>query len=109
MNPSLRTPNPDPSPLGRAEALAQLAEELRGGSVGDKERAVSMLSSLTLYVEHHDAILGAGVLPSLLVSVKDERLIPQVGGWVQILTLYGIEGSKACNAKDQMQMLEPGV
>lgn len=63
-----------------AEALAQLAEELRAGSVGDKERAVSMLSSLTLYVDHHDAILAAGVLPSLLVSVKDERLVPQVGG-----------------------------
>lgn len=49
----------------------------RVGSRGDKERAMDMLSSLTLYVDHHDAVLGAGV-PSLLVSVKDERLVPQV-------------------------------
>ena len=37
-----------------------------------------MLSGLTLYVDHHDAILGAGVLPSLLTAVEDEKLIPQV-------------------------------
>lgn len=40
---------------------------------------MAMLSSLTMYVDHHDAILGTpGVLESLLVSVADERLIPQV-------------------------------
>lgn len=61
-----------------AEALKELADDLRSGSYSDKERAVSMLSSLTLYVDHHNAILGAGVLPSLLLSIKDERLIPQV-------------------------------
>jgi hypothetical protein len=37
-----------------------------------------MLSSLTLYVDHHDAILATpGVLQALLASVADESLVPQ--------------------------------
>ena len=61
-----------------AEALKELADDLRSGGTADKERSVSMLSSLTLYSEHHDAILRAGVLPSLLQAVEDENLVPQV-------------------------------
>ena len=61
-----------------AEALKKISDDLRGGSYSDKECAVSMLSGLTLYVDYHDAILRAGVLPSLLTAVEDAKLIPQV-------------------------------
>jgi hypothetical protein len=60
------------------EALQSLAQDLAHGNSAAKERAVAMLSSLTLYVDHHDAILATpGVLQALLASVADERLVPQ--------------------------------
>lgn len=62
-----------------AEALQELAQDLATGTSADKERSVSMLSSLTLYVDHHDAILRTpGVLECLMDAVIDERLVPQV-------------------------------
>lgn len=64
----------------RTEALQELARDLANGSSSTKERAVAMLSSLTMYVDHHDAILVTpGVLQALLASVADDRLVPQVG------------------------------
>lgn len=61
------------------EALQELARDLAQGTAADKERAVSMLSSLTLYVDHHGALLNTpGVLECLLDAVIDERLVPQV-------------------------------
>ena len=39
---------------------------------------MSMLSSLTPYLEYHSAMLGAGVFPALIKAVLDARMIPQV-------------------------------
>ena len=41
---------------------------------------MSMLSSLTLHVDHHDALLRAPeVLQSLLGAITSADLVPQVG------------------------------
>ncbi len=65
-------------PRRRAEALQELARDLASGTAADKERAVSMLSSLTMWIDHHADILATpGVLDCLLDAVIDERLVPQ--------------------------------
>lgn len=62
-----------------AEALQELARDLAAGSASDQERAVAMLSSLTMYIDHHSAILATpGVLDALLDTVIDDRVVPQV-------------------------------
>ncbi len=40
---------------------------------------MALLSSLTMWIEHHDAMLAAGVLPALLRTVEDQTSVPQVG------------------------------
>ncbi|CAK0781468.1 hypothetical protein CVIRNUC_005381 [Coccomyxa viridis] len=60
------------------DALEELARDLSSSNTADKERAVSMLSSLTPYLEYHSAMLGAGVFPALIKAVLDARMIPQV-------------------------------
>ena len=37
-----------------------------------------MLSSLTIFLEHHPALLDAGVFPALMATVLDSREVPQV-------------------------------
>ena len=37
-----------------------------------------MLSSLTLYLEYHDAMMKAGVFPALIKAILDARMVPQV-------------------------------
>jgi hypothetical protein len=37
-----------------------------------------MLSSLTIFLEHHPALLDAGVFPALMAAVLDPRAVPQV-------------------------------
>ncbi len=61
-----------------AGVLKELARDLSSDMNVDKERAVSMLSSLTPYVEHHQTMLEAGVLPCLMRAVQDEKIVPQV-------------------------------
>ena len=61
-----------------AEALEELTKDLHGHHYADRERSVSSLSGLTIYLEHHEALLAAGVLPALMASVQDERAVPQV-------------------------------
>ena len=61
-----------------AGVLKELARDLSSSLNVDKERAVSMLSSLTPYVEHHQTMLQAGVLPCLMQAVEDDQIVPQV-------------------------------
>ncbi|KAK9833917.1 hypothetical protein WJX74_009956 [Apatococcus lobatus] len=58
--------------------LQQLARDLSSNLNADKERAVSMLSTLTPYMEHHEALLEADVLICIMKAVEDETIIPQV-------------------------------
>ncbi len=37
-----------------------------------------MLSSLTLYLEYHNAMMEAGVFPALIKAILDARMVPQV-------------------------------
>ena len=62
-----------------AEVLKDLAEDLISGQYADKERAVAMLSSMTMYVDHHDVLLESGVLPALLRTVSSSKIEPTVG------------------------------
>jgi hypothetical protein len=62
---------------GCADALAQLAKDLSSPSNADREVAISMLSNLTIYLEHHDALRRAGVFPALLRAVLDANTVPQ--------------------------------
>ena len=85
-----------------AEALQSLAQDLAHGNSAAKERAVAMLSSLTLYVDHHDAILATpGVLQALLASVADERLVPQASNNEQMHPCYlagcGVSAHWSCD------------
>lgn len=76
------------------EALEKLAEDLRSGSPADKECAVSMLSSLTMYVDHHDALLRMpGVLDALINAVTNDRLVPQVWHFV-VLSCFKVSKSQ---------------
>ena len=61
-----------------AEALREMARSLQEGTSADREAAVALLSSLTIWEEHHDALLDAGVLPALLRTVEKEDTVPQV-------------------------------
>ena len=61
-----------------AETLEELARDLRGSQAADRERAVASLSTLTLYLEHHDQLLEADILPALFATIRDSRSIPQV-------------------------------
>ena len=63
---------------GSADALEDLARDLSSTNTADKERAVSMLSSLTLYLEYHSAMMKAGVFPALIKAILDARMVPQV-------------------------------
>lgn len=62
-----------------AEVLKDLAEDLISGQYADKERAVAMLSSMTMYIDHHDVLLESGVLPALLKTVSSSKIEPTVG------------------------------
>ena len=65
--------------LGHAETLDSLQHDLlHPGHSADRERAVAMLSSLTMYLENHSDLLKAGILPALMATVEDEHCIPQV-------------------------------
>lgn len=61
-----------------AEVLKDLAEDLTNGQYADKERAVAMLSSMTMYIDHHDVLLESGVLPALLRTVSSSKIEPTV-------------------------------
>ena len=61
-----------------AEVLKDLAEDLVNGQYADKERAVAMLSSMTMYIDHHDLLLECGVLPALLRTVSSSKIEPTV-------------------------------
>ena len=58
--------------------LQDLAHDLINGQYADKERAVAMLSSMTIYIDHHDVLLEAGVLPSLMSAVSNPKVEPTV-------------------------------
>jgi hypothetical protein len=60
--------------------LRQLAVDLASKAPQDCEVAVSRLSSLTIFLENHDAILRAGVLPTLMHVVEQGTTMPQVHG-----------------------------
>lgn len=61
-----------------AEVLQDLAHDLVNGQYADKERAVAMLSSMTMYIDHHDVLLEAGVLPALMSAVSNPKAEPTV-------------------------------
>ena len=61
-----------------AEVLRDLAHDLVKGQYADKERAVAMLSSMTLYIDHHDVLLESGVLPALMSNVSNSKVEPTV-------------------------------
>ena len=69
--------------VAHAGALEELARNLQEGSSSDRESAVALLSSLTMWIEHHDAMLAAGVLPALLRTVEDQTSVPQVSAACQ--------------------------
>ena len=85
---------------GGADALEELARDLSSSSTADRERAVSMLSSLTPYLEYHSVMLGAGVVPALMKAVLDARMIPQVSltGEGSSCALTSDIGSQICVA-----------
>ncbi|CAL8468502.1 g8042 [Coccomyxa elongata] len=60
------------------EALKELAADLNSTSNADRERAASMLSGLTVYLEHHDALYTAGIFPALIRAVLNANNVPQV-------------------------------
>ncbi|KAL3137901.1 hypothetical protein ABBQ38_005150 [Trebouxia sp. C0009 RCD-2024] len=60
------------------EVLQDLAHDLVKGQYADKERAVAMLSSMTMYIDHHEVLLEAGVLPSLMSAVSNPKVEPTV-------------------------------
>lgn len=58
--------------------LHDLANDLVQGQYADKERAVAMLSSMTMYIDHHDVLLESGVLPALMSAVSNPKVEPTV-------------------------------
>ncbi|KAK9844104.1 hypothetical protein WJX81_004589 [Elliptochloris bilobata] len=58
--------------------LQRLARDLSSEAAAEREGAVALLSSLTVYLEHHPALLDAGVLPALMRAIADPETIPQV-------------------------------
>lgn len=82
------------------DALEDLARDLSSSNTADKERAVSMLSSLTLYLEYHSAMMKAGVFPALIKAILDTRMVPQVsisGAIVHHVCLMLGAGYLVCN------------
>lgn len=67
----------DESACLRAEALRELAADLNSPSTADRERAASMLSGLTIFLEHHDVLFTAGIFPALIRAVLDIRNVSQ--------------------------------
>lgn len=63
--------------LCAAAALQRLARDLSSEAPSEREGAVALLSSLTVFLEHHPALLDAGVLPALMRTVTDPETIPQ--------------------------------
>ncbi|EIE19498.1 hypothetical protein COCSUDRAFT_58774 [Coccomyxa subellipsoidea C-169] len=53
------------------EALRELAADLGSSSNADRERSASMLSGLTIFLEHHDTLYAAGIFPALIRAVLD--------------------------------------
>jgi hypothetical protein len=78
-----------------ADALEDLARDLSSSSTADKERAVSMLSSLTLYLEYHNAMMEAGVFPALIKAILDARMVPQVRSCCQTFLMVPCSGITA--------------
>lgn len=60
-----------------AEALRELAADLGSSSNADRERSASMLSGLTIFLEHHDTLYAAGIFPALIRAVLDAGNVPQ--------------------------------
>jgi hypothetical protein len=60
------------------DTLAALARDLGSNKDQDKERSITMLSGLTIYLEHHNVLLAAGVLDALVDVICDEHVVPQV-------------------------------
>ena len=58
--------------------LQDLANDLLKGQYADKERAVAMLSSMTMYIDHHEVLLESGVLPALMSAVSNPKVEPTV-------------------------------
>ena len=65
-----------------AESLRELAADLVDGAYADRERAVAILSGLTIYLENHAAILKSEVLPALMNVVSN----PKAEGTVSLFT-----------------------
>ena len=62
----------------------------------DRERAVAMLSGLTLYLENHQELLKAKILPSLMATVLDEHTVPQAGPSFRINVLQEVQDGTRC-------------
>ena len=60
------------------EVLQDLAHDLVKGQYADKERAVAMLSGMTMYIDHHDLLLECGVLPALMTLISTSKVEPTV-------------------------------
>lgn len=71
------------SPL--AESLRELAADLVTGAYADRERAVAILSGLTIYLENHAAILKSEVLPALMNVVSNPKAESTVGLFMQLV------------------------
>ena len=79
MRPRWRCPGCTSLNKQSAETLKELQHDLlHFGHHADRERAVAMLSGLTLYLENHGDLLKAGILPALMTTVQDEQTVPQV-------------------------------
>ena len=89
-------------PGGCADALEDLARDLSSSNTADKERAVSMLSSLTLFLEYHSAMMKAGVFPALIKATLDARMVPQVTSLCATLTLLTLDRSVLSSAYDNV-------
>ena len=63
-----------------AESLRELAADLVDGAYADRERAVAILSGLTIYLENHAAILKSEVLPALMNVVSNPKAEGTVSG-----------------------------
>lgn len=60
------------------EALEDLAKALNGSHYADRETSVASISGLTIYLEHHEALLKAGILPALMEAIQNPRSVSQL-------------------------------
>ena len=67
-----------------AESLRELAADLVDGAYADRERAVAILSGLTIYLENHAAILKSEVLPALMSVVSNPKAEGTVSPFTQL-------------------------